>query len=68
MVSDKGYTRYSLRPELLSPAGDFESLQAAVINGADAVYLGLDGFNARSRPATFMEEIKKAWATATASG
>ncbi|MDD5704063.1 MAG: U32 family peptidase, partial [Dehalococcoidales bacterium] len=61
MVSDKGYTRYSLRPELLSPAGDFESLQAAVINGADAVYLGTREFNARVHARNFsMEEIKKA--------
>ncbi len=37
-------------PELLSPAGDFECAQAAVENGADAVYFGLDnGFNARAR-------------------
>ena len=37
-------------PELLSPAGDFECATAAVENGADAVYFGLDnGFNARAR-------------------
>jgi collagenase-like PrtC family protease len=35
------------RVELLLPAGDTESLRAAVANGADAVYLGLDAFNAR---------------------
>ena len=35
------------RIELLLPAGDKESLRAAVHNGADAVYLGLDAFNAR---------------------
>ena len=33
--------------ELLLPAGDKESLRAAVANGADAVYLGTDSFNAR---------------------
>jgi collagenase-like PrtC family protease len=33
--------------ELLLPAGDKDSLRAAVTNGADAVYLGLDSFNAR---------------------
>ena len=33
--------------ELLSPAGDRASLVAAVQNGADAVYLGARGFNAR---------------------
>ena len=39
-----------LRPELLAPAGDLECVRAAVENGADAVYFGLDaGFNARAR-------------------
>ena len=33
--------------ELLSPAGSVEALRAAVQNGADAVYLGTEGFNAR---------------------
>jgi collagenase-like PrtC family protease len=35
--------------ELLSPAGDFKALEAAVSEGADAVYLGLEDFNARRR-------------------
>lgn len=36
-------------PELLAPAGDWDCIRAAVENGADAVYLGLeDGFNARA--------------------
>ncbi len=35
------------RPELLAPAGDMESLIAAVENGADAVYLGANIFSAR---------------------
>ena len=33
--------------ELLAPAGSWESMVAAVRAGADAVYLGADGFNAR---------------------
>lgn len=33
--------------ELLAPAGSKEALVAAVQNGADAVYLGVDDFNAR---------------------
>lgn len=37
------------KPELLAPAGDMTCLQAALDAGADAVYLGLDGFNMRSR-------------------
>ena len=40
-------------PELLAPAGDREALRAAVANGADAVYFGLTGFNARARAANF---------------
>ena len=37
-------------PELLAPAGDFDCAKAAVENGADAVYFGLQvGFNARAR-------------------
>ena len=39
-----------LRPELLAPACDWDCVRAAVANGADAVYFGLDaGFNARAR-------------------
>lgn len=42
------------RPELLAPAGDEESLRAAVNAGADAVYFGLrGGFNARARADNF---------------
>ena len=42
--------RPSAAVELLAPAGDRVCMQAAVENGADAVYFGLDrGFNARAR-------------------
>jgi len=37
------------RPELLAPAGDWECVRAAVENGADAIYFGLERFNARMR-------------------
>ncbi len=40
-------------PELLAPAGEWEALRAAVANGADAVYFGLEDFNARRRAANF---------------
>jgi putative protease len=36
-------------PELLAPAGDFPSLQAAINAGADAVYFGLSQLNMRAR-------------------
>jgi putative protease len=35
--------------ELLAPGGDVEAIKAAIIAGADAVYCGLDTFNARNR-------------------
>ena len=38
------------RPEILAPAGNREMLGAAVFSGADAVYLGLTGFNATLPP------------------
>jgi putative protease len=41
------------RPEILAPAGDRASLEAAVLSGADAVYLGLSSFNARARAKNF---------------
>lgn len=40
-------------PELLAPAGSFAALNAAVRAGADAVYLGLDRFNARQNADNF---------------
>jgi putative protease len=44
----------SARPELLAPAGDWDCVRAAVENGANAIYFGLDcGFNARERAANF---------------
>ena len=50
------------KPELLAPAGDRDCIRAAIENGADAVYFGLDsGFNARARaknfPASELPEI-----------
>src|SRR4051794_6512933 len=43
------------KPELLAPAGDWECARAAVENGADAIYFGLDRFNARMRAHNFTE-------------
>jgi len=40
-------------PELLAPAGDWECARAAVENGADAIYFGLERFNARMRARNF---------------
>jgi collagenase-like PrtC family protease len=52
---------YHLQPELLSPAGDSNSLRAAIINGADAVYLGTKEFNARVHAGNFtLKELEQA--------
>jgi U32 family peptidase len=40
-------------PELLAPAGNWDALRAAAANGADAVYFGVESFNARMRAANF---------------
>ncbi|MBI3268932.1 MAG: U32 family peptidase [Planctomycetes bacterium] len=46
------------RPEILAPAGDFECVRAAVENGADAVYFGVQKWNARARAKNFpVEEL-----------
>jgi putative protease len=42
-------------PELLAPAGTWEALRAAAANGADAVYFGVECFNARMRAANFQQ-------------
>ncbi|HYQ00020.1 MAG TPA: U32 family peptidase [Polyangiaceae bacterium] len=41
------------RPEVLAPAGDQLALDAAIGAGADAVYFGVDAFNARARAQNF---------------
>lgn len=41
------------KPELLAPAGDNERLQAALLYGADAIYLAGTSFGMRSAPANF---------------
>lgn len=47
--------------ELLAPAGDPSSLHAAVSAGADAIYLGLDAFNARRGAENFtLENLEEA--------
>ena len=41
------------RPEILAPAGDEDAMRAAMRAGADAVYFGLRGHNARARAKNF---------------
>ena len=45
--------RHPPLPELLAPAGDWDCAKAAVENGADAIYFGLERFNARMRAKNF---------------
>ncbi|HRB39795.1 MAG TPA: U32 family peptidase, partial [Bacteroidia bacterium] len=50
--------------EIMSPAGSFESLQAAIQGGADSVYFGIEQLNMRARAAnnftlSDLAEIKK---------
>jgi len=47
--------------ELLAPAGSFDALVAAISNGADAIYLGMNKFGARAYANNFdYEELQKA--------
>lgn len=47
--------------QILAPAGSVEQLTMAVNNGADAVYLGLDKFNARMKAPNFTEQNIGEW-------
>ena len=49
-----------IKPELLSPAGNMESVRAAVNNGCDAVYIGGKNFSARAYAGNFdIDEIEQ---------
>ena len=49
------------RPEILSPAGNFEKMRAAILYGADAVYLSGEIFGMRAAADNFtIEELKEA--------
>lgn len=55
MVSQSSASQLIALPELLAPAGSWTCAKAAVENGADAIYFGLDRFNARMRAENFTE-------------
>lgn len=56
-------------PELLAPAGTLDAVRAAVANGADAVYLGVEKFNARDEGAQFtLDDLEVACRIAHARG
>lgn len=47
--------------ELLAPAGNMEALKAAISNGCDAIYLGMQKFGARAYSSNFdLESLKEA--------
>ena len=53
------------RPEILSPAGNFEKMRAAILYGADAVYLAGHAFGMRAAADNFsIEELREAVAYA----
>lgn len=55
-MNEQGIRREDV--ELLAPAGDWECMRAAVANGADAVFFGVEKFNARARANNFrMDEL-----------
>lgn len=48
------------RPELLIPAGNLEKLHTALLYGADAVYVGIEGLSLRAASAEFpMDDLEK---------
>ncbi len=62
MVEKNGLSWYNntmKKVELLAPAGNFEKLKVAISNGADAVYLGIEEFNARANEDNFTLETLK---------
>ena len=57
------------KPEVLAPAGDMERLKAALLYGADAVYLGATEFGMRAAPNNFTpEQLAEGVAMAHAQG
>ena len=58
MKSQSNKTNMQTTLELLAPAGDQQCAKAAVANGADAIYFGLDsGFNARARATSISLDV-----------
>lgn len=57
------------KPELLAPAGNMESVYAAINGGADAIYLGGKNFNARQNAGNLTaEQMRQVVSLAKATG
>jgi putative protease len=50
---------HEVKAELLAPAGSYKALRSAVLNGADAVYLGSTRFSARAGAENFTDDALK---------
>ena len=58
-----------IKPEILSPAGDFDKMRFAIAYGADAVYMAGKSFGMRAAAANFDDEaLRRAIAYAHARG
>ena len=55
--------RPRLKPEIMSPAGYWPQLRAAIEAGADAVYFGLKHFTARAKVGFSLDELPEAMRT-----
>src|SRR6267378_347039 len=56
-------------PELLAPAGSLDAVRAALANGADAIYLGVEKFNARDEGAQLtLDDLEQSCRLAHAHG
>jgi putative protease len=55
--------QHRLKPEIMSPAGYWPQLHAAIDAGADSVYFGLKHFTARAKVGFSLEELPQALAT-----
>ncbi len=58
----------SIKPEIMSPAGYWPQLRAAVEAGADAVYFGLRHFTARAKVGFLLDELPEVMRTLHARG
>ncbi|KPV51818.1 protease, partial [Kouleothrix aurantiaca] len=64
----KHETKTFSKPEIMSPAGYWPQLRAAIEAGADAVYLGLTHFTARAKVGFTLEELPEVFRTLHARG
>jgi putative protease len=61
MTASDNIYKYCQPPEILAPAGDTEALLGAIKGAADAVYLGVEDFNARKGAKNFrLDELEEA--------